>query len=115
MSLVCRRFNFNQKSFFDCYIYIIKNERRIDEFWFNALDVSKFLEYITPNQVISDHVLDKDKRTWSTLRTCNPIFTDNDDELAYCTTDWEPSTMFINENGLYALINNKTKVIHFKD
>uniref|UniRef100_A0A2S2P650 Bro-N domain-containing protein n=1 Tax=Schizaphis graminum TaxID=13262 RepID=A0A2S2P650_SCHGA len=112
MSLVRQRFEVNDTTAFDCWIFVIRrNDGAADEFWFKGNDVAEFLDYNRPKDAIRDHVNVEWKKNWSVLQGAGihrSIVTSQSDDVI-TPPNWQPHTVFISELGLYALATSSKK------
>lgn len=99
-------------------LYIIVDT--IGQIWFKAKEIAEILNYNKPTDAINYNVCETDKCNWSDIRsnvngqwsggnvTSSPSDVD--------TSSWHPSTIFINESGLYQLMlrSKKPEAVKFR-
>lgn len=108
MSLLMKTFKFAEDLIFECYILIINTNNNVIEFWFKGGDVAKFLEYSSPRQAISKYIPIQWKKNWNDLMASSIGYSTGN--VIQKPSNWHPSTLFISEPGLYALVSRSKKL-----
>ena len=86
--------------------YTIKYFIHDNKCYYKARDIAKILKYVNKKDAIKKHVLENDKFMVSNLKKemCN-----HDNTIKHTLKNEHPQTIFINENGLKALILKSNK------
>lgn len=98
---------------FVCWMLIIRKHDGSSELWFRGSDVAALLKYRNSHQAIIRHVRAGWRRRWSDFQNDLP----NDFVYLITPKNWQPSTVFVQESGLYALLNrsNKPAALRFQE
>lgn len=112
MAVTHRRFTFSEEDGIsvDCYIFILRKPDGDREFWFKGKDLAKYLGYNKPSMAIKRHVPSEYQRTWKDINILA-----NSPLLKNILSNWQPTTIFLSEPGVYALVarSKKPKAVEF--